>query len=111
MEFFEAITMLGIFIGLPWLVLHYVTRWKTAATLTTDDEDLLEDLYQMARRLDDRMDTVERLVRSDHPGWQPDRLASDNPARLERDRIADALLESRLDKALLDKVMTERGRK
>ncbi len=24
----------GIFIGLPWLVLHYVTKWKTAATLT-----------------------------------------------------------------------------
>ena len=23
-----------LFIGLPWLVFHYITKWKTAATLT-----------------------------------------------------------------------------
>ena len=31
-----------LFVGLPWLILHYVTRWKTAATLTNDDERMLE---------------------------------------------------------------------
>lgn len=66
-----------IFIGLPWLILHYVTKWKTAPTLTMDDEAMLEELYQLARRLDERMDTVERLVGSDHPDFQPARLAHD----------------------------------
>ena len=66
-----------IFIGLPWIVLHYITRWKTAATLTNDDETLLEELYQLARRLDDRMDTVERLVAADNPDFQPRRIAAD----------------------------------
>ena len=23
-----------LFIGLPWLIFHYITKWKTAATLT-----------------------------------------------------------------------------
>ena len=32
----------GIFVALPWIILHYVTKWKTAATLTNDDEALLE---------------------------------------------------------------------
>lgn len=81
-----------VLIGLPWLILHYITRWKTAATLTTDDEHLLEDLYQLARRLDERMETVERLVASDHPDFQPRRLES------ERELDSDALRE--LDRIL-----------
>lgn len=67
----------GIFVALPWIILHYITRWKTAATLTTGDEALLEELYQLARRLDDRMDTVERLVSADHPDFQPARILAD----------------------------------
>lgn len=66
-----------VVIGLPWLILHYITRWKTAATITTDDEVLLDELYQLARRLDERMDTVERLVSADNPDFQPKRLVHD----------------------------------
>ena len=63
-----------LFIGLPWLIFHYITKWKTSATLTNDDEALLEELYQLARRLDERMDTVERLVAADNPEFQPRRI-------------------------------------
>ena len=67
----EAIIIVpAIFIGLPWIIFHYITKWKTAATLTTDDESLLEELYQLAKRLDERMDTVERLVASDNPDFK-----------------------------------------
>ena len=72
MEEFVAIFIFGmIFIGLPWVILHYVTKWKTAATITSDDEVLLEELYNLAKRLDERMDTVERLVASDDPSFNP----------------------------------------
>ncbi|MDE2595575.1 MAG: envelope stress response membrane protein PspB [Sphingomonadales bacterium] len=67
-----------IFIGLPWIILHYITRWKTAATITTDDESLLDELYQLARRLEDRVETVERLVAADHPEFRPARLVHDS---------------------------------
>ena len=70
----EVIIIPAIVIGLPWLILHYITKWKTAATITSDDEVLLDELYQLARRLDERMDTVERLVSNDHPEFQPKRL-------------------------------------
>lgn len=59
-----------LFIGLPWLIFHYVTRWKTAATLTGDDERLLEDLYALGRRLDDRVTTIERIMDAENPGWR-----------------------------------------
>ena len=71
-----ALAIIAIFIGLPWIIFHYITKWKTAATLTNEDENLLEDLYQMARRLDDRMDNVERIIRADNPEWRPARLTS-----------------------------------
>lgn len=74
----EIIIIPAIFIGLPWLILHYVTKWKSAATITTDDEVLLEEIYNLAKRLDDRMDTVERLVASDNPEFRPARLVHDS---------------------------------
>jgi phage shock protein B len=82
-----------IFLGLPWLILHHVTKWKTAATLTNDDERLLGDMYDLARRLEDRMETVERLVAQDNPDFSVRRIdheveeySSENIRRLERNR-------------------------
>ena len=31
-----------LFVALPWLVFHYVTKWKTSARLTGGDEKLLD---------------------------------------------------------------------
>jgi phage shock protein B len=73
MDFEGMMALIAIFVGLPWLILHYITRWKTAPTLTVNDEALLDDLYQLARRLEDRVDTVERLVAADNPGFKPNR--------------------------------------
>ena len=59
-----------LFIGLPWLIFHYVTRWKSQATLTREDENLLDELHELARRLDDRLGTVERIMSADNPNWR-----------------------------------------
>ena len=65
------ILVVGIlFIGLPWLVFHYVTKWKQAATLTVGDEKLLDELHDMARRLDDRLCTIERIMTAENPNWR-----------------------------------------
>ena len=92
----EAIFIVPIVVlGLPWLIFHYITKWKTAATLTNDDESLLEELFQLARRLDERMDTVERLVAADNPEFQPRRIAADRDIDNEPLRAAERLLASK----------------
>jgi phage shock protein B len=68
--FVGGLAIVVLFIGLPWLIFHYITRWKTAATLTTDDEKLMEELYDLARRLDDRVCTVERIMTAENPNWR-----------------------------------------
>jgi len=59
-----------LFIGLPWLVLHYLTKWKQAKVLTVDDENLLDDMHETARRLEDRLITIERIMTADNPQWK-----------------------------------------
>jgi phage shock protein B len=88
----EVMLALVICVGLPWVILHYITKWKTSATITSDDEVLLEELYQLAKRLDDRMDTVERLVASDNPDFRPARLVHDSEVDNQQLRELDRLL-------------------
>ena len=82
-----ALAITSIFIFLPWLVFHYVTKWKAQATLTTEDENLLDELHELARRLDDRMRTIERIIDAENPGWR----------HLGQDPVED-LLEDRTDR-------------
>lgn len=91
----DALPFIIIFLGLPWIIFHYITKWKTAATITGDDEQLLDELYHLAKRLDDRMDTVERLVASDNPEF--------NSARLMHDRETDNQPLRELDRLLAEK--------
>jgi phage shock protein B len=65
-----AIAISVMFLGLPWLIFHYVTKWKQAKTLTVGDEQLLDELHEMARRLDDRMCTIERIMTAENPDWR-----------------------------------------
>jgi phage shock protein B len=68
------IIVVGIlFIGLPWLIFHYVTQWKRAGSLSIEDERLLDELHDTARRLDERLRSIERIIAADHPEWRPDR--------------------------------------
>lgn len=65
-----AIALTSIFIGMPWIVLHYVTKWKQAKTLTGEDENLLDELHYTARRLEDRLMTIERIIAADNPEFR-----------------------------------------
>ena len=64
------IAIVSLFVGLPWLVLHYVTKWKQAPGIAPEDENLLDEMYSLARRLEERVQTVERIVAADHPDFR-----------------------------------------
>lgn len=60
-----------LFLGMPWIIFHYITKWKHAPKITREDENLLDEMYNLARRLEDRVMTVERIVAADHPEFRP----------------------------------------
>lgn len=83
-DFFGIAVPLGVlFIGLPWLILHYITKWKQSPSLTNEDERLLDDMHLTARRLEERLQTIERIIAADHPDFRP--ADRDLPTRDYRD--------------------------
>ncbi len=73
-DVFLPIVIVGmLFIGLPWVILHYITQWKKAGSISVEDENLLDELYETARRLEARLETVERIIAADNPDFRPSR--------------------------------------
>lgn len=83
-DLIPLVGILGSVIGLPWLILHYVTKWKTAPKITQEDENLLDEMFNLARRLEDRLNTVERIVAADNPDWKPGINAPAAPYQIDR---------------------------
>ena len=100
-----AIVMVVLFIGLPWLVFHYITKWKTAKTLTGADEQLLDDLHDAARRLDDRLCSIERIMTAENPDWRQDCLPGGTSGIGRESRLLQDIdnLTSRTDRLLKDR--------
>jgi phage shock protein B len=85
------IAITAIFVVLPWIIFHYISKWKTAATLTTEDENLLDELHELARRLDNRMGTIERIIQAENPNW---RALGQDPVETVLEDRSERLYES-----------------
>jgi phage shock protein B len=69
--FFFVPAILFVVVVLPlWLLLHYVTRWRATRGLSTEDERMLADLWKNARRLEERVATLETILDAEAPGWR-----------------------------------------
>lgn len=84
-DVFLPIIIVGIlFLGLPWVIFHYITKWKTSATLTNEDEAMLDQMHETARRLDERLATIERIIAADNPDFRPSRSAASDDYSFDR---------------------------
>ena len=92
-----------LFLALPWLIFHYVTKWKTAKTLTGADEQLLDDLHDAARRLDDRLCSIERIMTAENPEWRQNCLPGGSGGRESSLLQNIDSLTSRTDRLLKDR--------
>jgi phage shock protein B len=68
---FFVLGVLFLTIVVPmWISAHYGTRWRAARRLSSDDERALGELWQSARRMEARIDALERILDSEAPGWR-----------------------------------------
>jgi len=65
------VAVIAIFIVLPWMVLHYISKSRSSRNLTEDDERMLEDLWRSARTMERRIETLERLIEPDAQPARP----------------------------------------
>ena len=70
-DFIFPLLVIFLVIVLPiWLIMHYTTRHSANRRLNSKDEALLEDLNENARRMEDRIRTLERILDADSPNWR-----------------------------------------
>ena len=62
-----------IFLLIPaplFIVLHFITKWKQSREISGGDEKMLEDLWQLAQRLERRLESLETILDSELPDWR-----------------------------------------
>lgn len=67
----EVIAILAVVVVAPLaLILHYVTKWKEAKGLSSEDEQMLEDLWQSAQRMESRVNALETILDDHVADWR-----------------------------------------
>ncbi len=62
-----------IFIAIPaplFIVLHFITKWKQSREISGGDEEMLEDLWDLSQRLEERLESLETILDSELPDWR-----------------------------------------
>jgi phage shock protein B len=68
--FFVPVIVFLVIVAPIWLVLHYVTRWRSSRTLSREDERMLVDLWESAKRMELRIVTLEKILDAEAPQWR-----------------------------------------
>jgi phage shock protein B len=53
-----------------WIIAHYLARWRKSRKLSAADERSLGEVYEIARRMEARVATLERVLDAEAPGWR-----------------------------------------
>ena len=53
-----------------WLVLHYRSKRRGQAALSSDERAELERLTDLAERMDERIETLEAILDAETPDWR-----------------------------------------
>ncbi|MGD8105963.1 envelope stress response membrane protein PspB [Pantoea sp. FN0302] len=63
------LTIFVLFVAPVWLWLHYSNR-QNGASLSSGDMQRLQQLTQDARRMRERIQTLEEILDAEHPEWR-----------------------------------------
>lgn len=62
-----------VFIAVPaplFIVLHFITKWKQSREISGGDEKMLEDLWQLSQKLEERLESLETILDNESPDWR-----------------------------------------
>ena len=62
-----------VFLLIPaplFIVLHFITKWKQSREISGGDEKMLEEMWQLSQRLEQRLESLETILDSELPDWR-----------------------------------------
>lgn len=64
------LTIFVLFVAPIWLWLHYSNRQNNGAELSQGELQRLQQLTQDAKRMRERVQTLEEILDAEHPNWR-----------------------------------------
>lgn len=61
-----------------WLVLHYLTKWRTSRALSKEDAEILESLWIKASRMEERVEVLETILDTQSKSWRSSNESSES---------------------------------
>lgn len=62
-----------VFLAVPaplFIILYFMTQWKKSREISGGDEQMLEDLWALSQRLEERLESLETILDSETPDWR-----------------------------------------
>lgn len=62
-----------VFLLIPaplFIVLHFISKWKQSREISGGDEKMLEDLWLLSQRLEERLESLETILDGELPDWR-----------------------------------------
>ena len=62
-----------VFLAIPapiFIVLYFMSKWKQSRELSGADEAMLEDLWSLSQRLEERLEALETILDNEAPEWR-----------------------------------------
>lgn len=67
----EAAVVLSLAVVAPLAIItNFILKLRQNRGLSVDDERMLSDLWQSAKRMEDRIRSLERILDADQPNWR-----------------------------------------
>lgn len=62
-----------VFLAVPApliIVMHFITKWKQSREISGGDERMLEDLWGLSQKLEERLESLETILDNESPEWR-----------------------------------------
>ena len=53
-----------------FIILHFITKWKQSREISSGDERMLDDLWRLSQRMEERLESLEVILDNEVPEWR-----------------------------------------
>lgn len=65
-----AVILLVLIPAPLFIILHFITKWKQSREISSGDEQMLDDLWQLSQRMEERLEALETILEKEVPDWR-----------------------------------------
>jgi len=68
--FMIAVIVLVLIPAPLFIILHFITKWKQSREISSGDEQMLDDLWRLSQRMEERLEALEIILDNEVPEWR-----------------------------------------